>query len=507
LNLINNHLQIKMLSALSQLSEFSGDYQDENELTPLSGGTNEQINDQNTAPQSILASKKIITKKKKTNNSKAENNAAANLKAENNAAKLEAETTAAKLEEIEPKKRRKYTKRARGPNFGLFRNDTFFSDPNTKIIEKQNIINLSERTKNIDLKKCAHDEGNNSATDPIFVRGRNIKCPHPEPNIINLISENKMCEKIYGDELYYFTEIINFTNTLEGYFENINFNEETLIKKINVKGNFKLFICNYGEVRDPNFEFKKGKANRRARKRRIQKRRKLQGSGTEFNSQITFVAVTDKMPDKRYLFKIFRTGKMQLPGIRQELFADVIEKANELADILTETFIEDVKTGANDENWSPLNPLFCVKDGEEFPKVKLNILIPLMKNYKFSIKIPEGNLLSLSALKLLLISIKEGMLVLTPNHEDVTYPQIFMVKYSRRDPKLAIKFNTPNERRPDKILRVNIFSYGKVNFLGGLNVFYTKGACYFLHHLIMENIDKIFVKMDLTPPDKNKEKN
>src|SRR5690606_36423512 len=133
-------------------------------------------------------------------------------------------------------------------------------------------------------------------------------------------------------------------------------------------------------------------------------------------------------------FKIFRTGEIQLPGVKPHLIQDVVIRSQCIAKMMD---------------------LYLAPRA----KVTLKRINPVMKNYKFTVKLPLGALIDLTTLKRSLKQI-----------QPVNAPKIFDVKYTREDTKLSIKFNTPVHKKAKKCTRVNIFMRGKVNILGASDV-------------------------------------
>ncbi len=254
----------------------------------------------------------------------------------------------------------------------------------------------------------------------------------------------------------------NTTNTLEGLLSNVTFHEADLIKKCHYTDNIVRISCNYGEVVNPYYHAPVVTKTTRGRKKKEKapKTRKEQGSGTEFNSQITLAilpygkGVTEATGnaityDKVYKFKIFRPGQIQLPGARMDNLEDIIGCSQIMVKYLNEIL------GKTD--------------------IHLQQISAVMKNYKFLLGMSKGTVLDLTRLK---------EIIYTKNN-------ICMVKYSRQDSKLAIIFNTPTANDPDKTARVNIFTKGKINILGAFESKHTITICETLQSVFSEYYDEL----------------
>lgn len=271
-----------------------------------------------------------------------------------------------------------------------------------------------------------------------------------------------------------FTAPITTTVTLEGGMSNVVFHERDLIHEVIPDDDIVMYRCNYGVVKYDGWEIpvKSKKTNRgRKKKEKVKKLRKKQGAGTDFNSQITFVIRSLDSP-RIYKFKIFRTGKIQLPGVQPQFVDDVMDCTKRIAKVM---------------NWH-----LHLGEQDEDKKTNLVELNPVMKNYKFAIKMPEGTILDLSCVKKHLTDLKND-----PNPDQ---PSIFMIKYTRQDTKLSVKFNTPIPRKLNKKTRVNIFMRGKINILGAYDVNVTSQIIGLLHDIIGTRDDIIVPSGDYIPP-------
>ncbi len=316
-------------------------------------------------------------------------------------------------------------------------------------------------------------------------------------NMLNInVREGFRCETVY-DETHLFTEPISTTNTMGGYISNVSFHERELIEELDPDDRIVMYRCNYGHLKYTHYiePTKQKKTNRgRKKKEKKKKMRKKQGNGTDFNSQTTFVVRSTLSPDpgdgiipastKVYKFKVFRTGKIQLPGVHHHNIDDVIACAREIVSVLN----------------------FHLHTFEMNP-AKISNLInvnPIMKNYKFIIKLMPGHIIDMRMLKYIIdqhndlempepgtAEFKELREYLADktyyDYADLRpqgYPPVFSTKYSRRDTRLSIKFSTPIYKKQKKRTRINIFMRGRVNILGAFHAHATRAICDYLHWII-----------------------
>lgn len=184
-----------------------------------------------------------------------------------------------------------------------------------------------------------------------------------------------------------FSIMENSTCTVEGTLRNVEHNEEELIGYLSCEGNIVKVDCNYGHIQAESYRpiSRERKSNRgRKKKPKYVKRRRYQGDGSGFNSQVSFTVLGSVIrhkpltPDKHsliaitipesedtpvmerfikeYKIKVFRNGKFTVPGVLLEDLSDVMQPLIDLCKYLTELLIEDVGIAS---------------------------LFPVMRNYKF----------------------------------------------------------------------------------------------------------------------------
>jgi TATA-box binding protein (TBP) (component of TFIID and TFIIIB) len=266
----------------------------------------------------------------------------------------------------------------------------------------------------------------------------------------NLLTYEPSITQNLFEEDYLMTAMINTTNTLEGKLNNLTFKEEDMIKICYYTDDIIDISCNYGNVRHPDYHFVK-KVNKKKNKL---KKRKEQGDGTEFNSQITFTIKSGIVGLMPYKFKVFRPGQIQLPGAKIYAIDDIIRCSR----LLTEY----------------INTIYKRTD------ITLDSLSAVMKNYKCVVKLPNESTLNLSKLTEILLAESEAN-------------GIFMVKYSRQDSKAAIVFNTPTPTDRDKRLRLNVFMSGKINILGAYDEVYTRSTYRTIYNTIQKHYNDIVI--------------
>lgn len=287
-------------------------------------------------------------------------------------------------------------------------------------------------------------------------------------NLVKPEARERFVNECIFEENDIFTAPINTTDTMEGYLSGVSFDERQA-KNFTADNHIVAVRSNYVVVIFPGYEEPRTpKASNRGRKKQEKKRKvhKMQGTGEEFNSQISFHvrAYTPEDPQfdpnrKPYKVKVFRTGRLQLPGAKQTTLGDVFSCLDMILDKLHFTL------GGN--------------------RPKLESLSVVMKNYKFTTKMPPGYLVNLSALKTILLA--EQM-----SNSTRSTPPIFMVKFNFEDSKLSVLFSTPNIRKAHKMVRVKIFMKGKVNILGAIDD-RTSQICDYLYGVFGRNQSLLFV--------------
>jgi len=278
-----------------------------------------------------------------------------------------------------------------------------------------------------------------------------------------------------------FTELTHSTGSVKFRLTNVSFRDEKLIKRIQkLQDSDKFDIadanttdaqilkigCNFGEIILPGYKERITKiptTNRgRKRSKANKNKRKVQGTGKYFNSQLTFEVKLDLLPfevytntkkrkidlnsyelDKKdrledgeyrvksyiYKVKIFRNGKGQIPGLRTEDDEEIRKVLRPIKNFFSMYF--DVKVKSTD-----------------FYRFIQNYKSEILGNYEYEIQKLQNFFKSL---------------------DNGEHPKrIFRVKASTHS-KLLVYFNTPIEQDPKKTTNLTIYRKGSVNIDGAIN--------------------------------------
>jgi TATA-box binding protein (TBP) (component of TFIID and TFIIIB) len=248
-----------------------------------------------------------------------------------------------------------------------------------------------------------------------------------------------------------------------GHMSNVRFHEKDLIREIIPTAIVPGIMCNYGYLKAPEFkiapERKETKRGRKPKPRTIN-RRHQQGSGAYFNSQITFCV--DYMKPTYYQVKVFRNGKVLIPGGVEQSMSDIHAVLTIVRDMLR---------------------LYMT------PDIEIVSVYSIMRNFKTSLLIDNVRV-NLDALKKQLILDRDN---LPPGTE---------VKYnSERYPGVIVKFNTPIARNAKKRTTLKLFHSGKINidgtiseesgiyFYNWIRDYYLKHHKLFIYELLVESSD------------------
>ncbi len=352
------------------------------------------------------------------------------------------------------------------------------------------------------IDTCHDDESSEEEIIVPAVPEKRVPTQYAVENIMELATRQAIRDTILFDpeDLVIFTKPISTTITLAGAFTDVSFHEETHTHLIALNPRVFRAKSNYGDYWYPSYERPVivEKCNRgRKKAAKPKKARKIQGSGTEFNSQITmFVDRNDG--GKPFKFKVFRTGTMQLPGASQTNLDEVADCAKVLANALADTFNNIAESSSASSSCS--GDSGYSSDPEQgnhhtVPHtVEVNYIKSVMKNYKFCIVKQQTEIIYLRALRDMMLLVMTGRVAGIPSH-----PDIFNIKFSRQDTKFSIKFNTPLLNVAKKRTRVNIFMSGKVNILGSHNLDMTRKICELLSWMLTKWHDTIIVDTRLRP--------
>jgi len=298
-------------------------------------------------------------------------------------------------------------------------------------------------------------------------------------NILVHVIREEFKREIVFDNCDLFTNPQPTTLTIDGFLTNVRMHENELINVLEPTPTIVVLDCNFGTKIYPGYTPPvKVKNTNRGRKRIIKPKstRKVQGSGRCFNSQLTFEtlrSVVSKTGATTYKFKLFRNGRLQLPGAKPEIVEDIIEKAYLIVDVMNHS----------------------LHDGELDIGKKTNIsnMNTVMKNYKFYTLLAKNQLIDLGALKKILLQHK-----ILEQPDSPPRPPIIDVKYTGEDTNVSVIFSTPTAKKPSKYVRVNIYMSGKINILGSYYDLVTKQMCEYLYYIFKKHPEIIITKAE--PP-------
>lgn len=251
-----------------------------------------------------------------------------------------------------------------------------------------------------------------------------------------------------------FTKLRNTCTTTSGSVENVLFNEAEFINRVEPDADFVVIKCNFGTKQYAGYrEDVPVKTTKRGRKKKEKpvKNRKCQGDGKSFNSQISFYVRTRKVnvePGAEvplgtpvYKFKIFRNGKISLPGANKRTFDDIAQCARLLAE--------------------RLDKLLYADEPDPAKHVRLVNIGIVMENFKYRFKMSPNCVVSLSGLESIF-----GYLRANPSSE---FLPIADMGINARGSLFYVYFAAPQPHKPSKQIRLNIYLSGKINILGGLH--------------------------------------
>jgi hypothetical protein len=313
-------------------------------------------------------------------------------------------------------------------------------------------------------------------------------------NLIDPIIYNKCINTVINPESVLFTEPKNTTNTIKGSLSNILFHEENLIKNVVPDEIVTEYHCNFGKVTHWSYKpYTKVKKTNRGRKRKpkVKKNRKQQGNGTDLNSQITMIirSIESRLsnidlprdadgnliqdpqypqgidPEKLLLLpnvvlkpKIFRNGKIQIPGLHLKDLPDIAEIMKSRLRL-------------------------------HFPECEWQFMNLVMSNYRWRVKMPDTAFINMKMLAEIIARCvqadRTGDPILLAEFESCeNRPKLFDSKTKRENATLSIKFRA--RTRELKTVLLNIFRKGKTNVQGIYDVSLTVRIWKFMHW-IFEN--------------------
>lgn len=246
------------------------------------------------------------------------------------------------------------------------------------------------------------------------------------------------------------------TITVGGYLTNVALHEKNDIDKFEARAPIMLIGSNYGEHFAAEYQppVVKEKTSKRGRKPKPKEpKKRIQGSGKYFNSQITF-QIQSAAAKKCYKFKVFRNGQFQVPGVLTKDQSDISKPIKALTSYLSEVF--DKTVGVRDQ-------------------------VVQMRNCKTSLNDLE-------------LSINTQALGKIIDEEKKTNRKlgIYKVEYhsSQNSSKASIKFLRPTKDKPFKQATLKILKQ-KINFEGFVGFDSVDEVYWWLNDLILDNYDEV----------------
>lgn len=274
-----------------------------------------------------------------------------------------------------------------------------------------------------------------------------------------------------------FTDLQMFTATLQANLTNCTSKIQDIITRLEPSGNVVAFNCNYGHKSLPGFE-KYLKLHPRRRKQ--QKRpRKLQGDGTCFSSAFEPVVIS---PSKPFFMKCFTsTGETQIPGC---LVPDLSDGLAVLATWVD--YLNEFKAGDSGTDGAPR-------------KIEIEWAAANLYNFKFRVKRScPRQIVNLKGLSTYLQALATANVEAQPEDE-LAPPEVNLPPGTKlvippgliREVKPAVEAVKISFRMifPEFVIRINVFSSGKVNVLGSKQYGMGKTVYDFLTALFEENWD------------------
>lgn len=282
-----------------------------------------------------------------------------------------------------------------------------------------------------------------------------------------------------------FTNLQPSTLTAQGAMTNVTFYEKDIIDMLSdLPPNILMVGCNFGEKFNPEYKApvpKKTSGRGRKPKEKVKSKRKVQGNGKYFSSQITSLISHPDTQDQ-YKIKLFRNGVFQVPGIRNPSMHDLVKPIDILREYLAYNFAENVQVvnfRAVMRNYKSrlINQHYHVnlekleeiilreKINPSYEKYLNNMLFGFSEKHKEKIKDLLGNYNPM-------------------NIAEMTYN-------TDRCFCLIIKFYRPSVLDPSKKITVKLLKKGKINFDGGNSQQEVEELYYWLQYIYSKHKDQI----------------
>jgi hypothetical protein len=258
-----------------------------------------------------------------------------------------------------------------------------------------------------------------------------------------------------------FTDLIPSTLTAQGLMTNISFMEDDIIEMLSEPPvNMLMIGCNYGEIFHPVYIKplpKKTSGRGRKPKPKKETKRKVQGTGNYFSSQVTFV-MEHSDTQQVYKIKMFRNGVFQVPGVKDPKMLDLIKPIEILRKYLAYNFGEDVQ----------VLDFMAVMRNYKTRLIDENCHVNLAKLEELILR-EKTNPKHEHFINYMLQSINSGYAAKIKDRVGIFNPMnIAEMSYNTdRCVSLNIKFYRPNKLKPKKKTTVKLLKKGKINFDGG----------------------------------------
>lgn len=221
-------------------------------------------------------------------------------------------------------------------------------------------------------------------------------------------------------------------------------------------------------------------------KEKKQSKRKKQGSGLYFSSQVTF-DIFNNINQKVSKIKLFRTGTFQIPGVKFPDMHDIIEPLTVLKNYWNEMYPEN-----------PAEISYILSNMRNYKchllDSELTILLNRLEDVLYFEKdLPPYSLQNSSYLELI------EAFQFEPHINEIIFKYIDRAFFSiseinnnpERYPGLLVKFNRPIPSKENKKLTIKILSGGKINFDGGNSELEVYELYYWLQHIFIKYWNEI----------------
>jgi hypothetical protein len=348
-----------------------------------------------------------------------------------------------------------------------------------KVLELSKIINKDTEEFESKFKKYIKDK---LPTDKKFTKKKSTKILKNFQDIQNFkVLDTNSIKELYDVMEFYISDVELCNTYLDNLVQMIkiftDYEEECkCIKKFTAEND----LSNMN--RDELVKSKKNSTRGRKPKEKKKMKRKVQGSGMYFSSQISF-DIYNYHNNKISKIKLFRNGNIQIPGISSPAMTDLLDSV-----ILLKNYLNSLRTDTN---------------------VEIPYIIAVMRNYTSRLVNPNVTII-LNKLEDVLYFEKS-----MPLHKDSSYIKFLesipdvaryeVFKYfniafdsisevmlnSERYPGLLIKFNRPIPGKDTKKLTVKILSSGKINFDGASSEIEALEVYYWLQYIFFKYWDEI----------------